>query len=101
MTKAEVASRLAAKIGIPHKQSVEALEVFLECIKGSLQKGEKVSLVGFGTFFVKERNARNGRNPRTGGSIQIPKKYVATFKPGKAFREAVRALEDPVEAKSD
>lgn len=101
MTKAEVASRLSSKIGIPYKQSVEALEIFLESIKDALQRGEKVSLVGFGTFFVKERNARNGRNPRTGGNIHIPKKYVATFKPGKAFREAVRNLEGAGEEKSE
>lgn len=94
MTKAEVASRLANKVGLSHKQSVEALEVFLDCVKDALRQGEKVSLVGFGTFYVKERNARNGRNPRTGVSIRIPKKYVATFKPGKSFREAVRRLGD-------
>jgi len=48
-----------------------------------------VSLVGFGTFYVKDKNARNGRNPRTGERIRIPDKKVATFKPGKAFRELV------------
>ncbi len=92
MTKAEVANQLARKTGISHKESVEAVEIFLDSIKESLKRGEKVSLVGFGTFFVKERKARNGRNPRTGGNIFIPKKYVASFKPGKAFREQVRDL---------
>ena len=103
MTKAEVANRLANKVGIPHKQSVEAVEVLVQRIKDALQEGEKVSLVGFGTFFVKERNPRSGRNPRTGTSIEIPKKCVATFKPGKAFREMVRDLpdaEEPVGAPS-
>ena len=94
MTKAEVAAKLAEKTGISHKQAVEAVELFLESVKGALQTGEKVSLVGFGTFYVKERNARNGRNPRTGSSIKIPKKCVATFKPGKAFRERVLHLPD-------
>ena len=93
MTKAEVAARLANKVGLSSKQSVEAVEVFLEAIKGALKQGDKVSLVGFGTFYVKERNARNGRNPRTGRSIQIPKKLVASFRPGKAFRDTVRDLE--------
>ena len=92
MTKAEVAEKLAGKVGVSHKQSVEALEVFLQSIKDALRRGEKVSLVGFGTFYVKERNARNGRNPRTGKSIHIPKKSVPTFKPGKAFRELTRSL---------
>jgi DNA-binding protein HU-beta len=92
MTKAEVAARLSEKLGLSNKQSVEALEVFLGCVKDALKKGDKVSLVGFGTFYVKARNARNGRNPRTGRSIQIPRKAVATFKPGKAFRETVKDL---------
>jgi DNA-binding protein HU-beta len=93
MTKAEVAARLATKTGLSHKQSVVALEIFLSCVKDALKEGEKVSLVGFGTFYVKERNPRNGRNPRTGMNIQIPKKYVATFKPGKSFRDCVKDTE--------
>lgn len=93
MTKVDVAARLADKVGLSNKQSVEALEVVLSCIKNALRAGEKVSLVGFGTFYVKERNARNGRNPRTGKSIMIPRKCVASFRPGKAFRERVRDLE--------
>ena len=98
MTKAEVAARLASKIGISHKQSVDALEIFLESVKAALKRGEKVSLVGFGTFYVKERNPRNGRNPRTGINIRIPKKFVATFKPGKAFRDCVKDLDTSDEA---
>ena len=93
MTKAEVAAKLANKTGVSQKQSVEALEVFLASVKDALRGGDKVSLVGFGTFYVKERNARNGRNPRTGSSIEIPKKYIACFKPGKAFRDAVKVLQ--------
>jgi DNA-binding protein HU-beta len=94
MTKAEVAHNLAKKLGLSHKQSVEALEVFLASIKEALQGGDKVSLVGFGTFYVKERNARNGRNPRTGTGITIPQKVVPTFKPGKAFRDVVKNLDE-------
>ncbi|HUT26183.1 MAG TPA: HU family DNA-binding protein [Sumerlaeia bacterium] len=92
MTKVDVAARLADKVGLSNKQSVEALEVVLNCIKNALKARDKVSLVGFGTFYVKERNARNGRNPRTGKSITIPRKCVASFRPGKAFREHVRGL---------
>jgi DNA-binding protein HU-beta len=92
MTKAEVAAKLASKIGISNRQSVEAVEVFLECVKNALKEGDRVSLVGFGTFYIKERDARNGRNPRTGDSISIPRKRVATFKPGKALRETVKNL---------
>ena len=92
MTKAEVAAKLASKIGISNRQSVEAVEVFLECVKNALKEGDRVSLVGFGTIYIKERDARNGRNPRTGDSISIPRKRVATFKPGKALRETVKNL---------
>lgn len=93
MTKAEIIRHLIEKSGLPRKDAVEAVEIFLTCIKEGLQTGEKVSLVGFGTFLVKEKNSRNGRNPRTGEMIFIPEKKVAVFKPGKAFREAVNLLE--------
>ena len=74
---------------MPRKEASEAVELFLQSILEALQRGEKVSLVGFGTFYVKEKNSRQGRNPRTGDKIQIPRKKVATFKPGKAFRNLV------------
>lgn len=89
MTKAVVAARTAQRTGMSRKDTMDALEIFLECIKQALKGGEKVSLVGFGTFYVKEKEARNGRNPRTGERISIPPKLVAIFKPGKAFREMV------------
>lgn len=74
--------------GLPRKEAADAVEIFLDCIKNGLKEGEKVSLVGFGTFLVKSKGARNGRNPRTGEPIQIPEKKVAIFRPGKAFRES-------------
>lgn len=89
MTKSEIVNRIALKTGMSRKDSIEALEIFLESIKDGLRDGEKISLVGFGTFFVKQKKARNGRNPRTGDKIHIPPKQIATFKPGKAFRELV------------
>lgn len=89
MTKADVAIRVSAKTGLSRKHATEAVEIFLESVKVALREGEKVSLVGFGTFNVKVKNARAGRNPRTGEKISIPQKQVATFKPGKAFREQV------------
>ncbi|HBF34633.1 TPA: integration host factor subunit alpha [Candidatus Sumerlaeota bacterium] len=92
MTKAEVAAKLANKIGLSSKQSVEAVEIFLECVKAALKQGDRVSLVGFGTFFVKEKDARSGRNPRTGKNIDIPDKRVAVFKPGRELRELVKNL---------
>lgn len=89
MTKAVVAQKVAEKTGMSRKDTMDAIEIFLESIKEALKTGEKVSLVGFGTFTIKEKNARNGRNPRTGQPIHIPNKVVATFKPGKSFREMV------------
>lgn len=95
MTKAEVAAKVAHKTGMSRKDTMDAIEIFLESVKDALKHNKKVSLVGFGTFFMKEKNARNGRNPRTGARIHIPKKLVATFKPGKAFREMVNNTAKP------
>lgn len=89
MTKAEVAALLMEKTGLGRVEAYQAVEIFLGAVKEALQTGEKVSLVGFGTFLVKGKNPRNGRNPRTGEQIAIPPKNVVVFKPGKSFREAV------------
>lgn len=89
MTKLEVATLLRDRTGISQKQAMEAVELFLESIKESLKDGDKVSLVGFGTFYLKTKESRNGRNPRTGEKIKIPAKSVVAFKPGKEFRELV------------
>ena len=96
MTKAEVANLVMTKTGLARAEAYEAVEIFLSSIKDGLKKGEKVSLVGFGTFLVKSKNARNGRNPRTGEQIFIPEKKVVIFKPGKSFRESVNGG-NPVE----
>lgn len=88
MTKPDLVAEVA-KIGITKKQAAEALDAMLKAIKDALASGEKVSLVGFGTFMVKERAAREGRNPRTGKAIKIPPKKVPVFRPGKELREAV------------
>lgn len=95
MTKAEVANLLMEKTGLGRAESYQAVEVFLDSIKNALQEGDKVSLVGFGTFLVKAKNARNGRNPRTGEQIFIEEKNVVVFKPGKSFRESVNDLDEP------
>jgi len=89
MTKAEVANLLMEKTGLPRAEAYQAVEIFLDSVKESLRRGEKVSLVGFGTFLVKGKNPRNGRNPRTGEQISIPQKKVVVFKPGKSFRDVV------------
>lgn len=89
MTKAEVAQKIMQKTGMSRKQSLEALEIFVKCVKDALKKGEKVSLVGLGTFYVKAKASRAGRNPRSGEKIKIPDKSVPIFKPGKSFKDLV------------
>jgi DNA-binding protein HU-beta len=88
MVKAGLVAKIA-EIGITKKLAGEVVDAFIEAIKGSLAKGEKVSLIGFGTFSVKERAAREGRNPRTGNKITIKKKTVPSFRPGKELKDSV------------
>jgi len=78
-----------AEIGMTKKQAAAAVDAFFAAIKGSLAKGEKVSLVGFGSFSVKKRATRTGRNPRTGRPLNIPDKKVPAFSPGKGLKDAV------------
>ena len=88
MVKADLVAKVA-EIGITKKQAAQVVDSVLDAIKDALASGDKVSLIGFGTFSVKERAAREGRNPRTGKKIRIPKKKVPAFKAGKALKEAV------------
>ncbi len=88
MVKSDLAEKVA-EIGVTKKQAAEAVDCILGAIKDALASGDKVSLIGFGTFSVKERAARQGRNPRTGDTIQIAAKNVPSFKAGKALKDAV------------
>jgi len=88
VVKADLVAKVA-EIGITKKQAAQVVDSVLGAVKDALAKGDKVSLIGFGTFSVKERAAREGRNPRTGRSIRIPKKKVPAFKAGKALKDAV------------
>ncbi|HQA61180.1 MAG: HU family DNA-binding protein [Tepidanaerobacteraceae bacterium] len=89
MNKAELISVMAEKSGLTKKDSEKALNSFIEAVEEALVKGEKVQLVGFGTFEVRERSARKGRNPQTGEEIDIPAASVPAFKAGKALRESI------------
>jgi len=89
MTKAEMIEAIAAKADVSKSASEKVLKAFIEVVKEELGKGEKVTLVGFGTFSVANRPARTGRNPRTGETIEIPAKKVVKFTPGKALKEKV------------
>jgi DNA-binding protein HU-beta len=89
MSKQELVNHMADSAGITKKDAEAALASFVEGVKGSLKKGDSVTLVGFGTFSTSKRNARQGRNPQTGATINIPARTVPTFKAGKGLKEAV------------
>ena len=89
MNKAELVAAVAEKAGLSKKDSEKAINAAFDAITASLVAGEKVQLVGFGAFEVKERGARVGRNPQTKEEITIPASRVASFKVGKALKEAV------------
>ena len=89
MTKGELVSQIASEAGISKAGAEKALKAVTDGVAGALKKGDKVSLVGFGTFDVSKRAARKGRNPQTGAEIQIKASNVPRFKAGKALKEAV------------
>ena len=89
MNKTELINNVAEKAAISKNAAKTAIEAFTDTIMCTLQKNEKVVIVGFGTFSTTIRKARIGRNPKTGGRIEIPQKTIAKFKPGKEFKEAV------------
>ena len=89
MNKAELIAAIAAKTGETKKSAEESVNAFVGVVTEALTKGEKVQLVGFGTFETRERAARTGRNPRTKEEIQIPASTVPVFKAGKEFKEKV------------
>jgi len=85
MNKAELIDKISKDAGITKTQANDALDSFTACVVSSLKKGDRVTLVGFGTFSVSERAARNGRNPQTGAVIKIKARKVPKFKAGKEF----------------
>ena len=89
MTKIELVAAMAEKAGLTKKDAESALKAFTDVVAEELQKGEKVALVGFGTFEVSERAAREGRNPQTGETIQIAASKAPKFKAGKALKDAI------------
>ena len=89
MNKAELVSAVAEKTGMSKKDSEKAVNAAFDTITEALAAGDKVQLVGFGAFEVKERGARIGRNPKTKEEIENPASRVASFKVGKALKEAV------------
>ncbi|QXE02005.1 DNA-binding protein HU-beta [Terribacillus aidingensis] len=90
MNKAELVEAVAQQAELSKKEASKAVDALLETISETLANDEKVQLVGFGTFEVRERAARTGRNPQTGEEITIPASKAPAFKAGKDFKEAVK-----------
>ncbi|MGI6096772.1 MAG: HU family DNA-binding protein [Dethiobacteria bacterium] len=90
MNKSELISSVAEKTGLTKKDTEKVVNAVFESINESLSRGDKVQLIGFGTFDVRQRGAREGRNPATGEPIQIQAARVPVFKPGKALKESVK-----------
>ena len=91
MNKTELVAAMAEKAGLSKKDAEAALKAFTETVADELKKGEKVQLVGFGTFEVSERAAREGRNPQTGATMKIAASKAPKFKAGKALKDMLNA----------
>ncbi len=89
MTKAELIAAIATQTGLSKKNAAAAVDAFTDSVAKALKKGEKVQLVGFGSFGTVKRAARTGRNPQTGASVKIPASVAPKFKAGKALKDAV------------
>ncbi len=88
--KSDLVAAIASKANCSKKQAAENLNYVLETIQENLQKGREVRLIPFGSFEIRERKSRTGRNPRTGEKIEIKARRVPAFKPGKALKDAVK-----------
>ena len=89
MNKGDLINKIADGANLSKAQAGEALNSVLDSIADALKKGDKVTLIGFGTFSVSKRDARTGRNPQTGDTIKIAAKNVVKFKPGKELSDSV------------
>ena len=90
MNKGELIKKVVARIGGTEKKTGATLDAILETITAAVASGDKVTLVGFGTFEARERQERKGRNPKTGELLTIPATVVPVFSPGKAFKDAIK-----------
>ena len=89
MNKTELIEAIAKETGLKKKDAEAAVSAFVNAVEGALAKGEKVQLVGFGTFETKTRGAREGRNPKTGATIKIAASKYPAFSAGKAFKDTI------------
>ncbi|MBI4824146.1 MAG: HU family DNA-binding protein [Nitrospirae bacterium] len=90
MTKADLIDKVASSAGLSKADAGRVIDATMDSIKAGLKKGQKITLIGFGTFSVAKRKARKGRNPRTGEEIKIPASKIPKFRAGKALKDAIR-----------
>lgn len=90
MTKTDLVEKIASKTGLTKKAAGDALEAMLETVSTALSHGDKVTITGFGTFLVRSRRERMGRNPQTGAPLKIPATKVPAFTAGKALKSSVK-----------
>lgn len=93
MTKADLIDGLANKLGLNKNEAEKAVNIVLDDVINALKQGDRVNISGFGTFSVSTRQARTGRNPKTGESIQISASRSAKFKPGKQLKDSLNEME--------
>ncbi len=89
MTKQDLVDKVAG-IGLTKKQAAQAIDAVVDGITAALKKGDRVQLIGFGSFSVRKRAARIGRNPRTGAELKLPARKIPVFKPGEALKKVVK-----------
>ena len=90
MNKSDLINQVSEASELGKKEATKAVDAVFEAISTALQNGEKVQLVGFGNFEIRERSARKGRNPQTGDEIEIPASKIPAFKPGKALKDGIK-----------
>lgn len=89
MNKSELVDSVAKKTKLNNREAAAAVNAFVETVKDTLSKGDSITVVGFGTFLVRDRAARTGHNPRTGEALEIPATKIPSFRPGKSFKDSV------------
>ncbi len=89
MTKADLVESIYEKIGFSKKESSDIVEMIFDCMKETLEKGEKIKISGFGNFVVRAKRPRMGRNPQTGQEIEISARRVLTFRPSQVLKQAL------------
>ncbi len=95
LTKADMAASLFNEIGLNTREARELVDLFFEELEASLADGEQIRLGGFGNFYLRDKNARPGRNPKTGEEVPIPARRVVTFRPGQKLKARVEGYAGP------